>query len=148
MWTSLVLRQLNFRHYTTRSCLVISVKTIVNFFPLKKSYLQTLNQYLNNILNGHSIQFLELSVQNTEENITSRAAIFRLERGENSAWFSTACDVTFCWMILTQKFAESLAPPLAQAHNPILYHAVTMGSLKPPLKFFFLSFFSSFLAAY
>ena len=40
-------------------------------------------------------------------------------------------------MIVTQKFAESLAPLLAQAHNPILYQAVTMGSLKPPLKIFF-----------
>ena len=35
------------------------------FVPLKISYLETLNQYLNN--NDHSIQFLKLSVQNTEE---------------------------------------------------------------------------------
>ena len=61
----------------TRSCLVISVKTIVNFVPLKKSDLETLNQYLHNILNGHRIQFRKLSVQNIEENVTSRAAIFR-----------------------------------------------------------------------
>ena len=68
----------------TRSCQVISVKTIVNFFPLKQSYLEILNQYLNNILNGHSVKFLKLSVQNIEENITSRAAIFRLHRDESS----------------------------------------------------------------
>ena len=75
----------NFRHYTTRSCLVISVKTIVNFVPLKKSYLETFNQYLKNILNSHSMQSLKLSVRNIEENITSRAAIFRLQRDESSA---------------------------------------------------------------
>ena len=55
----------------TRSRMVIAVKTMVNSVPLKKPYLETLNQYLNNILNGHSIQFLKLSVQNVEENITS-----------------------------------------------------------------------------
>ena len=42
----------------TRSCLVISVKSMVNFVPLKKSYLETLNQYLNKILSRHSRQFL------------------------------------------------------------------------------------------
>ena len=70
-----------------------------------------MNQYLNNNLNGHSIQFLKPSVQNIEENVTSRAAIFRLQRDESLASFSTGCDVTFCWLILTQKFGESLAPP-------------------------------------
>ena len=40
---------------------------MVNFVPLKKSYQETLNQYLNNILN--SLQFLRRSVQNIEENI-------------------------------------------------------------------------------
>ena len=44
-----------------------------------------MNHYLHNILNGHSIQFLKLSVQNIEENVTSRAAIFRLQRDESSA---------------------------------------------------------------
>ena len=57
---------------------------MVNFVPLKKSYLETLNQYLNNILNGHSIQFLKLSVQNIEENTTGRDAMFRLQRDEGS----------------------------------------------------------------
>ena len=66
-----------------RSSPVISVKTIVNLVPLKKSYLATLNQYLKNVLNGHSIQFLKLSVQNIEENITSGAAIFLLQRDES-----------------------------------------------------------------
>ena len=37
-----------------------------------------LETYLHNILNGHSIQFRKLSVQNVEENVTSRAAIFRI----------------------------------------------------------------------
>ena len=44
-----------------------------------------MNQYLNNILNGRSIQFLKLSVQNIEENVTSRDAMFRLQRDESSA---------------------------------------------------------------
>ena len=52
---------------------------------LKKSHLETFNQYRNSILNGHSIQFLKLSVQNIEENVTSPAAIFRIQRDENSA---------------------------------------------------------------
>ena len=63
-----------------RSCPVISVKTIVNLVPLKKSYLATLNQYLKNVLNGHSIQFLKLSVQNIEGNITSAAARFQVRK--------------------------------------------------------------------
>ena len=65
--------------------MVISVKTIVNFVPVKKSYQEALNQYLNNILNGRSIQSLKLSVQNIEENVISRDAIFRLQRDESSA---------------------------------------------------------------
>ena len=65
--------------------MVISVKTIVNFVRLKKSHLETLNQYLHNILNGHSIQFRRLSVQNLGENVASRAAIFRIQRDESSA---------------------------------------------------------------
>ena len=73
----------NLYKITTRSCLVISVKTKVNFVPLKKSYLETLNQYLNNNLNGHSIQFLKLTAQNIEENITNRDAMFRLQRDES-----------------------------------------------------------------
>ena len=89
----------------TLSCLVISVKRIVNFVPLQKSHLERMNQYLNNILNGHSIQFRRLSVQNVEENVTSKAAIFRIQRDESSASFSTGCDVTICWTILTQKSA-------------------------------------------
>ena len=63
----------------------ISVKTIVNSVPLKKSYLETLNQYLHNILNGHSRQFLKLSVQNIEVNITGGDAVFRLQQDESSA---------------------------------------------------------------
>ena len=94
---------------------LILVKTIVNSVPLKKSHQETLNQYLHNILNGHSRQFLKLSVQNIEVNITGRDATFRLQRDESSAGFSTGCDVTFCWMILTQKkcqaLYESSAPP-------------------------------------
>ena len=70
-----------------------------------------MNQYLHSILNGHSRQFLKLSVQNIEVNITGGGAMFRLQRDESSAEFSTGCDVTFCWMIPTQKSAESSAPP-------------------------------------
>ena len=44
-----------------------------------------MSQYLHNILNGHSIQCLKLSVQNIEENVTSGAAIFRLQSDESSA---------------------------------------------------------------
>ena len=73
----------NLHKIRTRSCLVISVKTKVNFVPLKKSYLETLNQYLSNNLNGHSTQFLKLSAQNIEENITNRDAMFRLQRDES-----------------------------------------------------------------
>ena len=58
---------------------------MVNFVPLKKSHLETLNQYLHNNLNGHSIQFRKLSVQNIEENVKRRAAIFRLQRDESPA---------------------------------------------------------------
>ena len=108
VWTPLVLGLWNFRYYTTRSCLVISVKTIVNAVPLQKSYQETLNQYLHNILNRHSIQFLKLSVQNIEENVTSRDAMFRLQRDDSSAYFSIGCDITFCWMILIQKKWEAL----------------------------------------
>ena len=135
VWTPLVLRLWNFRNYTTRSCLVICIKTIANFVPLKKSYLETLNQYLNNILNGHSIQFLKPLVQNIEENITIRAAIFRLKRDESSTSFPGSFlyfEVErgpwergwrefsefslkffrmwrhFCWMIQTQKLCQSL----------------------------------------
>ena len=73
------------RFETMKYCLVISVKTIVNFVPLKKSHLETLNQYLHNILNGHSLQFLRLSVQNIEVNTTGRDAIFRLQRDKSLA---------------------------------------------------------------
>ena len=52
---------------------------------------------------------------------TSRAAIFRLQRKQSSALFSTRCDVTFCWMILTQKSAESLSPL-----PPVLHHQYTL----------------------
>ena len=80
-------KMLNIRHFTTRHCLVISVKTIVNSVPLKKSYQETLNQYLNNILNGHSIQFLKLSVQNIEElkYYQSSRRLSSPKRGESSA---------------------------------------------------------------
>ena len=44
-----------------------------------------MSQYLNNNLNGHGIQFLKLSVQNIEENVTSGASIFRLQSDESSA---------------------------------------------------------------
>ena len=76
----------------TRRCLVISFKTIVNFVPLQKFYLETLNQYLNNILNGDGIQFLKLLVQNVEENVTSRAATFRLQ--ETRVQINLQLDVT------------------------------------------------------
>ena len=33
-----------------------------NVVPMKSSYLLTLSQYLSNIFNGHSEQFLKLSV--------------------------------------------------------------------------------------
>ena len=44
---------------------------------------RVLNQYLNNILNGDGRQFLKLSVQNIEECIASRDAMFRLQRDES-----------------------------------------------------------------
>ena len=88
----------------------------MNSVSLKKSHLETFNQYLNNVLNSHSIQFLKLSVQNIEENVTSRAAIFRIQRDESSG-----CDVTFCWMILTQKSAESLASPPGPSKRKTFY---------------------------
>ena len=103
--TPLVLRLWHFRHYTTRSCLVISVKTIVNFVPLKKSYLGKLNQHPNKILNGHCTQFLKLSVHSIEENISSWDAMFRLQRDESSA--VTSLFVGWFW----HKNLPSLLPP-------------------------------------
>ena len=50
----------------------------------------------------------------------SRAAIFRLQRKQSSALkFSTGCDVTSCWMILTQKSAESLSPLPPGTASPV-----------------------------
>ena len=119
VWTSLVLRLWNFRHYTTPSCLVISVKTIVNFVLWKSLVLSlAYHEYWDHVgrnakhsfccrltsvalwyitslawihwiniftTNGHGIQFLKMSVQSIEENITSRDAMFRLQRDESSA---------------------------------------------------------------
>ena len=76
----------------TRRCLVISVKTLVNFVPLQKSYLETLNQYRNNILNGDGMQFLKLLVQNIEGNVTSGATTFRLQ--ETRVQINLQPDVT------------------------------------------------------
>ena len=51
----------------------------------KKNTISGVTFSFNNILNGHSIQFLKLSVQNMEGNITSQAAIFRLQGDESAA---------------------------------------------------------------
>ena len=67
-----------------------------------------MNQYLINILSSHSIQFLKLSVQNIEENITSRAATFRLQRDEvNFQPDVTSLFVGWFW----HKNLPSLCPP-------------------------------------
>ena len=110
---------MTFRHYTTRSCLVICVKTIVNFVPLKKSYLETLNQYPNKIFNGLSKKFLKLSVQNIEENMSSWDAMFRLQRDESE--FSLIFNRMWRHFLLNDsdtKICLVFCPPPASGPKP------------------------------
>ena len=112
VWTPLVLRVWNFRHDTTLSCLVFSVKTIGKNHSFGKPLLMKSKQYLNNIFHIHSSQLLILMAQKSEEIMPDPDAIIWLRRERLLGANLTGCDVNFCWMILIRKFDESSAPPL------------------------------------
>ena len=108
VWTPLVLRVWNFRHDTTLSCLVFSVKTIEKNHFFGKPLLRKSKQYLYNIFHTHSSQFLILMAQKSEEIMPDPDAIIRLRRDRLLGANLTGCDVNFCWMIQIQKKCQAL----------------------------------------
>ena len=108
VWTPLVLREWNFRHDTTLSCLVFSVKTIKKIHFFGKPLLKTSKKYLYNIFHIHSSQFLMLMAQKPEEIMPGSDAIIRLRRDRLLSAKLTACEVKFCWMIVIQNLTSFL----------------------------------------